>query len=48
MSSDEIRHLMEGLISGNEATRELANRAAQLAVQVSQRQTIHEKESHPA
>ncbi|HKV42062.1 MAG TPA: hypothetical protein VJX67_22850 [Blastocatellia bacterium] len=32
----EMREAMETLIVGNEATRELANRAAQLAINVSQ------------
>lgn len=42
----EIREAIENLIIGNEATRELANRVARLAVNVSQRLTAHEQESH--
>ena len=42
----EMRQAIENLIIGNEATRELANRAAQLAINVSQRQTAHEQDPH--
>ena len=42
----EIREAIENLIIGNEATRELANRAAQLAIGVSQRLTSLEQKPH--
>lgn len=48
INRQEMRHATENLISGNEATRELANRAAQLAIQVSQRLSAHEREPHEA
>ncbi|MGH9821774.1 MAG: hypothetical protein ACREDR_00725 [Blastocatellia bacterium] len=42
----EMREAIENLIIGNEATRELANKAAQLAIGVSQRLTEHERDPH--
>ena len=42
----EMRDTIGNLIIGNEAARELANRAAQLAINVSQRLTAHEQEPH--
>ncbi|MGH9759885.1 MAG: hypothetical protein ACREDR_26640 [Blastocatellia bacterium] len=42
----DMREAVENLIIGNEATRELANRVAQLAINVSQRLSAHEQEPH--
>ena len=42
----EMRGAIENLIIGNEATRELASKAAQLAIGVSHRLTAHEREPH--
>ncbi|MGH9761911.1 MAG: hypothetical protein ACREDR_22555 [Blastocatellia bacterium] len=46
LNRQEMRQAMENLITGNEATRDLANRAAQLAINVSLRLTTHEQEAH--
>src|ERR1051325_1858318 len=42
----ETREAINGLIVANEATRELANKAARLAIGVSQQLTAHKQESH--
>jgi ABC-type transporter Mla subunit MlaD len=42
--ADEMRQAIENLIIANEATRDLANKAAELTINVSQRLTEHERE----
>jgi ABC-type transporter Mla subunit MlaD len=42
--ADGMRQAIENLIIANEATRDLANKAAELAINVSQRLTEHERE----
>ena len=46
VNRQEMRQAIENLIVGNEATRDLANRAAQLAINVSQHISLHEQEMH--
>jgi len=46
INRQETQGAINGLIVANEATRDLANRAAQLAIGVSQRLTSHEQEPH--
>ncbi|MGH9765125.1 MAG: hypothetical protein ACREDR_38245 [Blastocatellia bacterium] len=46
VNRQEMRQAIENLIVGNEATRDLANRAAQLAINVSQHIALHEQEMH--
>ncbi|MGH9830356.1 MAG: hypothetical protein ACREDR_44690 [Blastocatellia bacterium] len=46
INRQDLRQAIENLIIGNEATRELANKAGQLAINVSQRLVLHEKEPH--
>jgi ABC-type transporter Mla subunit MlaD len=42
--ADEMRQATENLIIANEATRDLASKAAELAINVGQRLTAHERE----
>lgn len=42
----ETQEAIDGLILANEATRDLANKTASLAINVSHRLTAHEKEPH--
>src|SRR5437588_12092219 len=46
INRQETREAIDNLIIGNEATRDLANKAAQLAIGVSQRLTAHEQKPH--
>ena len=46
INRQETQDAINGLIIANEATRELANKAAQLAIGVSQRLTSHEQKPH--
>lgn len=46
INRQETQDAINGLIIANEATRELANKAAQLAIGVSQRLTSHKQTPH--
>ena len=43
----ETQEAINNLIIANEATRELANKAAELAFNTSRRLTVHENKPHP-
>jgi hypothetical protein len=44
INRQEMHQAIENLIIANEATRDLANKAAELAISLSQRQTAHERD----
>jgi len=46
INRQETHEAIDGLIIANEATRNLANQAAQLAISASQRITVHEQKPH--